>query len=191
MSLSKITNFFRLQIFINLWTCLGAQLCPTLCEPMDCSPPGSSVHRIFQARKLDWVAISSSRGSSWPKDWTSVSCITGGFFTNWAAKLGRTRSRWVVKCLVLFSCSGSQLMSLVKRHSPFSSMILTSETDEMKSLLKLLKCSEVWGLLEDKYLKQWLSASEFQGRDSGVHRLLECKDCAFVFKEPSVVPSTE
>ena len=44
------------------------QLCPTLCDPMDCSPPGSSVHGILQARTLEWVAISSSRGSSQPRD---------------------------------------------------------------------------------------------------------------------------
>ena len=47
---------------------LVTQLCPTLCDPMDCSPPGSSVHGILQARTLEWVAISSSRGSSQPKD---------------------------------------------------------------------------------------------------------------------------
>ena len=51
------------------------QLCPTLCDPMDCSPLGSSVHRIFQARMLEWVAISSSRGSSQPWDWTCISCV--------------------------------------------------------------------------------------------------------------------
>ena len=45
-----------------------AQSCPTLCDPMDCSPPGSSVHGIFQARVLEWVAISFSRGSSQPRD---------------------------------------------------------------------------------------------------------------------------
>ena len=45
-----------------------AQLCPTLCDPMDCSPPGSSVHGIFQARKLEWVAISFSRRSSRSRD---------------------------------------------------------------------------------------------------------------------------
>ena len=44
--------------------CMGTELCPTLCDPMDCSPPGSSVQGIFQARILGWVAISSSRGSS-------------------------------------------------------------------------------------------------------------------------------
>ena len=47
--------------------------CSTLWNPMDCSPPGSSVHGILQARILEWVAISSSRGSSWPKDQTQVS----------------------------------------------------------------------------------------------------------------------
>ena len=61
--------------------CLVTQSCPTLCDSMDCSPPGSSVHGILQARILGWVAISCSRGSSWPKDWTQVSCLASGFFT--------------------------------------------------------------------------------------------------------------
>ena len=47
-----------------------AQSCLTLCDPMDCSPPGSSVHGILQARILEQIAISFSRGSSWPRDWT-------------------------------------------------------------------------------------------------------------------------
>ena len=51
---------------------------------MDCSPPGSFVHGILQARILEWVAISFSRGSSWPRDRTQVSCTAGRFFTNWA-----------------------------------------------------------------------------------------------------------
>ena len=54
---------------------------PTLCDPMDCSPPGFSVHGIFQARVLEWVAISFSRGSSPPRDRTLVSCIAGRCFT--------------------------------------------------------------------------------------------------------------
>ena len=61
---------------------LAAQLCPTLCDPMDCSPPGSSVHEIFQARILEWVAISFSRGSSQPRDQTRVSCTASRFFTD-------------------------------------------------------------------------------------------------------------
>ena len=52
-----------------------------LCDPMDCSPSGSSVHGILQARILECVAIPVSRASSWPRDWTRVSCIAGRFFT--------------------------------------------------------------------------------------------------------------
>ena len=59
-----------------------AQSCPTLCNPMDCSPPGSSIHGILQARILEWVAISSSRGSSRPRDRTQVSHIAGRCFNN-------------------------------------------------------------------------------------------------------------
>ena len=59
------------------------QSCSTLCDPMDCSSPGSFVHGISRARILEWVAISSSRGSFWLKDWTSVS---------WSSCIGR----WVL-----------------------------------------------------------------------------------------------
>ena len=62
------------------------QLCLTLCDPMDCSPPSSSVHGILQARILEWVAMPSSTGSSWLMDQTQVSWITGRFFTIWAIK---------------------------------------------------------------------------------------------------------
>ena len=63
---------------------LVALSCPTLCNPMDCSTPGSSVREIFQARVLEWVAISFFRGSSQPRDQTWVSYIAGRFFTIWA-----------------------------------------------------------------------------------------------------------
>ena len=61
-----------------------AQSCPTLCNPMDCSPPSSSVLGIFQARGLEWIAISFFRGSSWSRDRTRISCIAGRHFTVWA-----------------------------------------------------------------------------------------------------------
>ena len=69
----------------QLWTIAGfifcfllvAQWCQTLCDPLDCSPPGSSVHGILQARIMEWVAMPSSRGSSQPR----VSCIAGRFLT--------------------------------------------------------------------------------------------------------------
>ena len=68
------------------------QSCPTLCDPMDCSPPGSLVHGIFQAWILEWVAISFSRGSSRPRDLTEVSHIVGRRFTVWATR-GKTEYR--------------------------------------------------------------------------------------------------
>ena len=76
------------------------QSCPTLCDPMDCSPPGSSIHGILQARVLEWVAISFSRRSSRPRDWTRVSCIVGRCFTVWATiEFYRESHREVVKII--------------------------------------------------------------------------------------------
>jgi len=78
----------------NIWqkhfagyTVTVAQSCLTLCNPMDCSPPGSSVHGILQARILEWVAIPFSRGSSQLRDWTWVSHTVGRFFSIWATRL--------------------------------------------------------------------------------------------------------
>ena len=58
-------------------------------QPMGCSSPGSFIHRVFQAGVLEWVAMPFSRGSSWPRNWIRVSCITGRFFTIWV-----TREAW-------------------------------------------------------------------------------------------------
>ena len=65
---------------------LGAQSCLTIWDPVDCSPPDSSVHRILQARTLEWVAIPFSKGSSRPRNQTQVSRIAGGFFAVWASR---------------------------------------------------------------------------------------------------------
>ena len=65
---------------------LVTQSCPTLYDPMDCSPPGSSVHGILQARILEWVAIPFSRRSSPPMNQNHISWIAGGFFTIWACQ---------------------------------------------------------------------------------------------------------
>ena len=66
--------------------CLVTQLCLTLCNPMDYSPPGSTVHELLQARILEWIVFPFSRESSWSRDQIWVSCIAGGFFTVWATK---------------------------------------------------------------------------------------------------------
>ena len=71
---------------IDCWRqmCVHAQSCLTLCDPMNCSPPGSSVHGIFQARILEWITISYSRSSSQPRDRTCISCLscTGRWILN-------------------------------------------------------------------------------------------------------------
>ena len=77
-----------------------AQSCLTLCDPMDVSLPGSSVHGIFQARVLGWVAVSFSRGSSRPRDWTQVSSIADRCFTVWATREVHNDSHGISqKCL--------------------------------------------------------------------------------------------
>ena len=74
-----ITSWKALKVLVT-------QLCLTLCDHMDCSPPGSSVHGILRARILEWIAISFFGVSSWLRDQTQVSCITGRFFTIWATR---------------------------------------------------------------------------------------------------------
>ena len=81
----KIYILYMWQIY-SQFSSEVAQSCPTFCDPMDCSLPGSSVHGIFQARVLEWVAISFSKGSSWPRDWTQISRIAGRHFTIWATR---------------------------------------------------------------------------------------------------------
>ena len=66
--------------------CSVTQSCPTLWDSMDYCPPGSSFHGIFQARILEWSAISSSRGSSQLRDWTCVSCIGRQILYHWATR---------------------------------------------------------------------------------------------------------
>ena len=65
---------------------LVTQLSPTLWNSMDCSQPGSSVHGVLLARIFEWVAMPFSRGSSWPRDPTRVSCVAAGCFTFWATR---------------------------------------------------------------------------------------------------------
>ena len=74
-----------------------AQSCPTLCDPMDCSLSVSSVHGIFQARVLEWIAISFSRESSQRRNRTQVSCIAGRRFTVWATREVSKQQIWIWK----------------------------------------------------------------------------------------------
>ena len=83
-----ISNLFYLQICVfKLVNQVKVKVivfpsCMTFCDPVDHSSPGSSIHRIIKARIVEWVAIPFSRGSSWPRYWTWVSCVAGKFFTS-------------------------------------------------------------------------------------------------------------
>ena len=83
---------------VKMWSEV-TQSCPTLCYPVDCGPPGSSVHGIFQARILEWIVISFSRGSSQPRHRTQVSHIAGRCFNLWATM-----------SVFIFGCAGSLLL---------------------------------------------------------------------------------
>ena len=92
MYINYTTSYWKIDTHMYIYMCMyslfeHAQSCPTLCNPMDCSPRGSSVHGLFQARKLEWAAISSSNGSSRSRDRTCISCISsieGRFLATWA-----------------------------------------------------------------------------------------------------------
>ena len=71
--------------------------CLTLWDPEDCRPPGSSVHGTLQARIVEWVTVPFSRGSSWPRDWTWVSCIAGKLFTIWATREALSNNLYLLK----------------------------------------------------------------------------------------------
>ena len=73
---AKAGDLKTLVQFLGWEDPLAAQPCLTLWDPVDCSPPGFSVHGIFQARILEWVAIFFCRGSSWPRDQTHISCVS-------------------------------------------------------------------------------------------------------------------
>ena len=87
ISFRCIAKWFR---YICELRAQSLQSCLTLCDPMDCSSPSSSVHGILQARILEWIAMPSSSGSSWPRDWTQVMslALAGGFFTHLGSHLG-------------------------------------------------------------------------------------------------------
>ena len=156
------------------------QLCLTLCNPMDYSPPGSSVHGILQARILEWVAVPFSRGSSWPSDWTWVSCITGRFFTIWATEKSHRKTfipcnnirthawcsvlsvnmlRWLSNTLSkwMFGCASRSHWLLVTCQCP--------HTQESSGCLLSLAEESMWQLLPgvretpkcfiDRYLCMW------------------------------------
>ena len=95
ISIKLYLSNFESAYFKVIWVSVGGKVIAlvtqsslTLCSPMNCSPLGSSVHRILQAIILEWIVIPFSRGSSQPRDQTQVSFIAGRFFTVWATMVG-------------------------------------------------------------------------------------------------------
>ena len=80
--------------------CSVTQSCPTLCDPMDCSLPGSSVCGIFQARILEWVAFPFSSGSSQSRDRSQIFCIAGRFVTSWATREAQWSLQLILKLII-------------------------------------------------------------------------------------------
>ena len=95
------------------------KLCPTLCDSMDCSILCSSVCGIFQARVLEWVAISFFRESSWPRDRTQVFHTVGGHFTVWAKEKTFYRFHWFEKeiCLKAMLAGTTESVIFLRRNS--------------------------------------------------------------------------
>ena len=95
-----------------------AQSCPTHSDPMDCSPPRSSVHGTLQARILQWVAISFSRASSWPRDQTQVSYIAGWCFDLWATREVPLHNLDALKLLFFHCVPGHMSLSQALNNIP-------------------------------------------------------------------------
>ena len=112
-----------------------AQSCPTLWDPLDCSLPGSSVHGIFQARVLEWFAISFSRGSFWLRDQTQVSCIAGRCFILWATREAQVKPNSVI-------LNGSQSSSLKSKNLVLSLVLIY-----LHLMLSAQKFPCLWSLL--------------------------------------------
>ena len=111
------------------FVCLVTKSCPTLCDPMDCNPPGSSVHGISQARILEWVAISLSRGSSWPRDRTHISSIGRWILYHWATREGLKSS--IQQYLFRWTRAGSE-----SQQEMFSVHVVQMKTLQWKDSLQ-------------------------------------------------------
>ena len=123
------------------------QSCPTFCDPVDYSPPGSSVHGVLQARVLEWVAISFSRGSSQPRDRTQVSHIAGRCFNLWATKEVCFSSPKYPAHNMSWWLTGKQNFLMVK------SKCKTSQSrDAVSIVLKVLFCFQDTTPIHWKYL---------------------------------------
>ena len=134
----------------------SAQLCLTLCDPMDYSRLGSCVHRDSPGKNTGVVAMPSSRGSSQPRDWTQVSYIAGGFFTAWATREASKRKTVINKVIP------QRLISLQKLLGPEWRGMLYSKCLKEKNLqLRILHSAWLSFRIEGERKKFWDKLKEF------------------------------
>ena len=152
-------------VLLKMWyVCvLVTQSCPVLCDPVDCSLLGSSDHGILQARILEWIAISFSRGSPQPRDQIHTSCIEGSFFTIWATRKA-LRMRYLQKII-------SRLCSLTSSNPykdihfyQFITPNLTVKNQELETSIIMVRNIIT---LEDIHLESLINRS-MPKRNSGV-----------------------
>ena len=153
---------------------------------MECGPTGSFVHRILQARILEWVALPSSRGSSWPRDQTHISCIAGWFFTCWAtwqvpSYCGRNYY-FLLRFLVLFFFFFSQVtcgywVTFFGQQNMSPNEVYHSSTEAFKNWYALSLAVEARGIMAvlQEQSSLWCSASTLKTvpwRAAQTHRVL-------------------
>ena len=144
--------------------CVCAQSCPTLCDPMNCSPPGSSVHGILQAIIPEWVGIFCSRGSSQHRDWaciSGVSCIDRRILSHWDPWWSHTAWHgllWPYERLVVLELRKHELTKCIRteththtHHGPLKSLCLSgcifasgksSEACQLGGIIKLRRATQ-------------------------------------------------
>ena len=128
---------------------LVAQLCPTLCNPMDWAP-GISVHRILQARILEWVVILFSRGYSQTRDWTQVSCAAGRLLTIWATREARYTFLSMYEIHRIMAFEGFKVMRLFNETTIWDLNQFFTEYKNLRLKMTLNDyfccCSFIWGV---------------------------------------------
>ena len=174
-----------------------AQSCPTLCDPMDYSLPGSSAHGILQARVLEWVAISFSRGSSLPRDWTWVSRIVGRRFNLWATREAQDEKDECCKNSFLFPEKGKMQLVVEKDESRRFLSISYSKGPKLQGhKLVLVHGLSGTGLHSRRWVVSSEASSVFTATPHHSHYCLSSASCQIcnsiinVMNHPESIPST-
>ena len=128
--------------------CLVAQSQPTLCDPMDCNQLGPSAHGISQARLLEWVAISFSKGSSWPRDWTCIYCLGRQILCHWA-------TREVKKAIILLLAKSLLKLMCIKLVMPSNHFIICRPLLLLPSIFPSIRVFSNELTLPNRWPKYW------------------------------------